>query len=239
MIWQLLQVRHMDNVPLILVGRMWKDLVEWAKVSMLDPRVALANAEDLQIPRCLDTADDAIALVRDFHQVESGAISAHRSRDQPSSGRKSARSRETRPGTARAPPTRCHPDCSWRRRAGRAAATACFSDWREAVEPGTGSGSAGHSSPQRPTPRRRRPARRTPRNNQPSSCRPRREDTQGAAIGRLSRPDGATRQAAGRRTASLDCRRVRAGHESGGRRSAWSVPRIDPDAGNAARAKET
>jgi uncharacterized protein (TIGR00730 family) len=67
MIWQLLQVRHVDNVPLILVGQMWKDFVEWAKVSMLDPRLALANADDLQIPRCLDTADEAIALVRDLH----------------------------------------------------------------------------------------------------------------------------------------------------------------------------
>jgi len=67
MIWQLLQVRHVDNVPLILVGKMWKDLVEWAKASMLDPRVALANAEDLQIPRCLETADEAIALVRELH----------------------------------------------------------------------------------------------------------------------------------------------------------------------------
>jgi uncharacterized protein (TIGR00730 family) len=67
MIWQLLQVRHVDNVPLILVGKMWKGLVEWATVSMLDPRLALANAEDLQIPRCLETADEAIALVRDLH----------------------------------------------------------------------------------------------------------------------------------------------------------------------------
>jgi uncharacterized protein (TIGR00730 family) len=67
MIWQLLQVRHVENVPLILVGKMWKNLVEWAKASMLDPRLGLAHAEDLQIPRCLDTADEAIALVRDLH----------------------------------------------------------------------------------------------------------------------------------------------------------------------------
>jgi uncharacterized protein (TIGR00730 family) len=67
MIWQLLQVRHVDNVPLILVGKMWRGLVEWAKVSMLDPRLALANPEDLQIPTCLDTADEAITLVRDLH----------------------------------------------------------------------------------------------------------------------------------------------------------------------------
>jgi uncharacterized protein (TIGR00730 family) len=67
MIWQLLQVRHMDNVPLILVGKMWRGLVEWARTSMLDPRLALANAEDLQIPQCLDTADEAVAMVRDLH----------------------------------------------------------------------------------------------------------------------------------------------------------------------------
>ena len=67
MVWQLLQVRHVDDVPLILVGKMWKGLVDWATVSMLDPRLALANAEDLQIPRCVDTADEAIALIRDAH----------------------------------------------------------------------------------------------------------------------------------------------------------------------------
>jgi len=67
MIWQLLQVRHVDNVPLLLVGKMWKGLVEWATGSMLDPRLALANPEDLQIPQCLETADEAIAVVRDLH----------------------------------------------------------------------------------------------------------------------------------------------------------------------------
>jgi uncharacterized protein (TIGR00730 family) len=67
MIWQLLQVRHVDNVPLILVGKMWRGLVEWAKVSMLDPRLALANPEDLEIPVCVETADEAIAMVRDLH----------------------------------------------------------------------------------------------------------------------------------------------------------------------------
>jgi predicted Rossmann-fold nucleotide-binding protein len=67
MVWQLLQVRHVDNVPLILVGKMWSGLVEWARTSMLDPRLALANPEDLRIPQCVETADEAIALVRDLH----------------------------------------------------------------------------------------------------------------------------------------------------------------------------
>ena len=67
MIWQLLQVRHVRGVPLVLVGKMWKGLVEWARVSMLDPRLALANPEDLQIPQCVENADEAIALIRDLH----------------------------------------------------------------------------------------------------------------------------------------------------------------------------
>ena len=67
MIWQLLQVRHVDNVPLILVGKMWNGLVDWARTAMLDPQLALASPEDLGIPLCLETADQAIALVRELH----------------------------------------------------------------------------------------------------------------------------------------------------------------------------
>src|SRR5215510_3599495 len=66
MVWQLLQVRHVDNVPLILVGKMWSELVEWAKQSMLDPSLQLASPKDMRIPRCLATADEAIAVVREL-----------------------------------------------------------------------------------------------------------------------------------------------------------------------------
>jgi uncharacterized protein (TIGR00730 family) len=68
MIWQLLQVRHLNNVPLILVGKMWRGLIDWTTSAMLDPRLQLANPEDLQIPQCVDTADEAIAIVRKLHQ---------------------------------------------------------------------------------------------------------------------------------------------------------------------------
>jgi len=67
MIWQLLQVRHVDNVPLILVGKMWRGLVEWASSCMLDPQLRLASPEDLRIPQCVETADEAIAIVREVH----------------------------------------------------------------------------------------------------------------------------------------------------------------------------
>lgn len=67
MIWQLLQVRHLHDTPLILVGAMWSELVRWAHAHMLDPRLALVNPEDLSIPRCVATPDEAIAAIREHH----------------------------------------------------------------------------------------------------------------------------------------------------------------------------
>lgn len=67
MVWQLLQVRHLRDTPLILVGKMWADLVGWARAHLLATQPPLANAEDLSIPTCLDTADEAIALLREHH----------------------------------------------------------------------------------------------------------------------------------------------------------------------------
>jgi predicted Rossmann-fold nucleotide-binding protein len=68
MVWQLLQVRHLRDTPLILVGEMWPDLVEWARNSMVRVETPLANAEDILIPRCVPGADEAIALIREYHQ---------------------------------------------------------------------------------------------------------------------------------------------------------------------------
>jgi len=67
MIWQLLQVRHVDDVPLVLVGRMWQGLVDWAAKSMLEGPLELASPADLRIPQCVDSADEAIAVVREHH----------------------------------------------------------------------------------------------------------------------------------------------------------------------------
>jgi hypothetical protein len=67
MIWQLLQVRHLHDTPLIFTGSMWRGLVDWATQMMLRPGFELANAEDLKIPRCVDSADQAIAIVREHH----------------------------------------------------------------------------------------------------------------------------------------------------------------------------
>jgi uncharacterized protein (TIGR00730 family) len=67
MIWQLLQVRHLADTPLILVGRMWPGLVEWARASMLSADHPLAGPGDMDIPRCVASGDEAIALLRAHH----------------------------------------------------------------------------------------------------------------------------------------------------------------------------
>jgi uncharacterized protein (TIGR00730 family) len=67
LIWQLLQVGHVTDAPLILVGKMWPGLVEWARSSMLSSDPPLASADDMAIPHCVANADEAIALVRKHH----------------------------------------------------------------------------------------------------------------------------------------------------------------------------
>jgi hypothetical protein len=63
--WQLLQVRKLYNTPLILVGKMWAELVEWARRSMLVKESELANEIDFTIPHCATTIDEAVALIRE------------------------------------------------------------------------------------------------------------------------------------------------------------------------------
>ena len=67
MIWQLLQVKHLRDAPLILVGNMWPGLIDWARQSMLSANPPLAGADDIAIPRCVPNADQAIALLRESH----------------------------------------------------------------------------------------------------------------------------------------------------------------------------
>jgi uncharacterized protein (TIGR00730 family) len=67
MIWQLLQVRHLQDVPLILVGKMWPGLVEWARQSMLSTDPPLANIEDMDLPRCVADGEEAVRIIREHH----------------------------------------------------------------------------------------------------------------------------------------------------------------------------
>ena len=68
MIWQLLQVHHLQDNPLLLVGRMWPGLVSWARTDMLSYDPPLASVEDFSIPQCVAGADEAIAVIRKHYE---------------------------------------------------------------------------------------------------------------------------------------------------------------------------
>src|SRR5215510_10335389 len=69
MIWQLLQVHHLERAPLILVGKMWPGLINWVRDAMLSFETPLINAEDVDIPKCVANADEAIAIIT-AHRAE-------------------------------------------------------------------------------------------------------------------------------------------------------------------------
>ena len=71
MIWQLVQVNHLDKTPLILVGKLWPGLVEWVRDSMLSFETPLINKADVDIPVCVANADEAIEIIRE-HRKASG-----------------------------------------------------------------------------------------------------------------------------------------------------------------------
>ena len=63
--WQLLQVSKLYNTPLILVGKMWAELVQWGQRSMLEKGNELASEIDFKIPHCVNTMNECIALIRE------------------------------------------------------------------------------------------------------------------------------------------------------------------------------
>ncbi len=64
MVWQLLQVHHLKDVPLVLVGPMWRDLVAWARTHMAEAEIPLASAADIRLPSCVDDVDQAAELIQ-------------------------------------------------------------------------------------------------------------------------------------------------------------------------------
>jgi uncharacterized protein (TIGR00730 family) len=74
MIWQLLQVNHLNQTPLILVGKLWPGLVDWVRESMLSFETPLINEADVNIPVCVANAAEAIEIIR--RHREDGGFSA-------------------------------------------------------------------------------------------------------------------------------------------------------------------
>ena len=68
MIWQLLQVRQLQNTPFITVGKMWRELAVWAKKYTIDVEPPMADPADMSIPTCVETCEEAIVLLREAHE---------------------------------------------------------------------------------------------------------------------------------------------------------------------------
>ena len=66
MVWQLLQVKHMKEHPLILVGSMWPGLVEWMASTMVER--GLVNPPDLDVVKVVHTSEEAIPLIAESYE---------------------------------------------------------------------------------------------------------------------------------------------------------------------------
>ena len=67
MVWQLLQVRHLHGTPLILAGKFWDGLLDWAREQMLQADVPLVSPHDLTIPQVMTDAPAIIAAIREHY----------------------------------------------------------------------------------------------------------------------------------------------------------------------------
>lgn len=64
--WQLLQVRHICNIPIILLGDMWQDLVRWVKKWPLKNR--LLYAKDLELLFLAKTCHEAFKIIEKTYE---------------------------------------------------------------------------------------------------------------------------------------------------------------------------
>jgi uncharacterized protein (TIGR00730 family) len=67
MVWQLLQVQKLHDVPLILVGKMYAELVDWCRRSMLQKNCPLASPQDMEMPICVNDGQSVVKLIREHH----------------------------------------------------------------------------------------------------------------------------------------------------------------------------
>jgi len=62
MVWQLLQVKHVTEHPLILVGTMWTGLIDWIKGTMVER--GLVGLSDFDAVSIVASSDEAIPIIR-------------------------------------------------------------------------------------------------------------------------------------------------------------------------------
>jgi uncharacterized protein (TIGR00730 family) len=66
MVWQLLQVKHMKEHPLILVGTMWPGLIEWMRSTMMER--GLVSPPDFDVIKLVGSSEEAIPIIRESYE---------------------------------------------------------------------------------------------------------------------------------------------------------------------------
>ncbi len=68
MVWQLLQVQHLHDTPLILAGnKFWDGFMDWTRDAMLKPDIPLISPNDLKIPQVLPDAPAIVQAIQLHH----------------------------------------------------------------------------------------------------------------------------------------------------------------------------
>jgi len=63
--WQLIQVKHICNIPIILLGEQWKHLIEWMNKWMLKNKYI--NKDDLNYVFLARNSDEAMEIINKTH----------------------------------------------------------------------------------------------------------------------------------------------------------------------------
>ncbi len=66
MVWQLLQVKHMKEHPLILVGTMWPGLIDWMRATMVER--GLVSPPDFDMIKVVGSGEEAVPIIRESYE---------------------------------------------------------------------------------------------------------------------------------------------------------------------------
>ncbi|KON28204.1 hypothetical protein AC481_02265 [miscellaneous Crenarchaeota group archaeon SMTZ-80] len=64
--WQLMQVKHICNIPMILLGDMWLELVQWVKKYPLKNK--LLNIEDVELLFLAKNCEEAFMIIKKTYE---------------------------------------------------------------------------------------------------------------------------------------------------------------------------
>ena len=67
--WQLLQVHMIQDIPIILLGKMWQDLVQWIKKWPLQN--GFLKQEDVDLLTVVDTYEEALEIINEVYHCTS------------------------------------------------------------------------------------------------------------------------------------------------------------------------